>query len=86
MQPVDTFFAMLSHALYGTLLIAVYGIGHCSIIVLAGASTRWVGRYLRWTDASRAQPTCGMRPACSCWQAACTWSTWRKTWPARRCI
>jgi len=42
-----------THALYGMLLIAAYGVGHCSIIVFAGASTRWVGRYLRWTDASR---------------------------------
>jgi cytochrome c-type biogenesis protein len=40
-------------ALYGVLLIAAYGIGHCSIIVFAGASTSWVGRYLRWTSASR---------------------------------
>jgi cytochrome c-type biogenesis protein len=38
---------------YGILLTAAYGIGHCSIIVFAGASTSWVGRYLRWTDASR---------------------------------
>ena len=42
-----------TRALYGCLLIAAYGIGHCSIIVLAGASTSWVGRYLQWTDASR---------------------------------
>jgi cytochrome c-type biogenesis protein len=48
-----TFAVAGSHALYGVLLIAAYGIGHCSIIVLAGASTSWVGRYLRWTDASR---------------------------------
>ena len=40
-------------AFYGVLLIAAYGIGHCSIIVFAGASTSWVGRYLRWTSASR---------------------------------
>jgi cytochrome c-type biogenesis protein len=40
-------------ALYGVLLIAAYGAGHCSIIVLAGASTSGVACYLRWTDASR---------------------------------
>jgi len=48
-----TFAVAGTHALYGVALIAAYGIGHCSIIVFAGASTSWVGRYLRWTDASR---------------------------------
>ena len=48
-----TFAVAGTQALYGMLLIAAYGVGHCSIIVLAGASTSWVGRYLRWTDASR---------------------------------
>jgi cytochrome c-type biogenesis protein len=47
-----TFRVSGTDALYGVLLIAAYGIGHCSIIVFAGASTSWVGRYLRWTDAS----------------------------------
>jgi cytochrome c-type biogenesis protein len=40
-------------AVYGVLLIAAYGLGHCSVIVLAGGSTGWVRRYLRWTDRSR---------------------------------
>jgi cytochrome c-type biogenesis protein len=48
-----TFRVSGTDALYGVLLIAAYGIGHCSIIVCAGASTSWVGRYLRWTSASR---------------------------------
>jgi cytochrome c-type biogenesis protein len=48
-----TFAVANTHAAYGVLLIAAYGIGHCSIIVFAGASTSWVGRYLRWTSASR---------------------------------
>jgi cytochrome c-type biogenesis protein len=48
-----TFAVSGSQAWYGMVLIAAYGIGHCSIIVFAGASTSWVGRYLRWTDASR---------------------------------
>jgi cytochrome c-type biogenesis protein len=48
-----TFRVSGTDALYGVLLIAAYGIGHCSIIVFAGASTSWVGRYLRWTSASR---------------------------------
>ena len=48
-----TFRVSGSDALYGVLLIAAYGICHCSIIVFAGASTSWVSRYLRWTNASR---------------------------------
>lgn len=42
-----------TRVLYGIALIAAYGLGHCSIILAAGASTGWVGRYLRWTSASR---------------------------------
>jgi cytochrome c-type biogenesis protein len=38
---------------YGLLLIAAYGIGHCSVIVFAGASTSGLARYLRWTRDSR---------------------------------
>lgn len=48
-----TFAVAGSSLLYGVLLIASYGIGHCSIIVLAGGSTGWVRRYLRWTETSR---------------------------------
>ena len=48
-----TFAVAGTRALYGMLLIAAYGVGHCSIIVLAGASTGWVGQYLRWTNSSR---------------------------------
>lgn len=48
-----TFSVAGTRALYGVLLIATYGVGHCSVIVLAGASTSWVGRYLQWTAASR---------------------------------
>ena len=38
---------------YGILLLAVYGLGHCSVIVLAGTSTEWVQRYLNWNEKSR---------------------------------
>jgi cytochrome c-type biogenesis protein len=48
-----TFAVAGTQALYGVLLIGAYGVGHCSIIVFAGASTTWVRRYLQWTDASR---------------------------------
>jgi cytochrome c-type biogenesis protein len=38
---------------YGILLLAIYGIGHCSVIVLAGTSTELVQRYLNWNENSR---------------------------------
>ncbi|UCD73761.1 MAG: hypothetical protein JSV91_08160 [Phycisphaerales bacterium] len=41
-----------NHA-YGILLLSVYGIGHCSVIVLAGTCTELVQRYLNWNERSR---------------------------------
>ncbi len=38
---------------YGILLLAVYGIGHCSVIVLAGTFAEVVERYLQWNERSR---------------------------------
>jgi cytochrome c-type biogenesis protein len=38
--------------LAGSLLLS-YGIGHCAVIVAAGASTGWVQRYLDWSASSR---------------------------------
>jgi len=38
---------------YGVLLLAVYGVGHCSVIVAAGTSTELVQRYLNWNEASK---------------------------------
>jgi cytochrome c-type biogenesis protein len=38
---------------YGVLLLAVYGVGHCSVIVLAGTFTEMVQRYLDWNERSR---------------------------------
>ncbi len=38
---------------YGVLLLVVYGIGHCSVIVLAGTFTEVVQHYLNWTERSR---------------------------------
>lgn len=34
-------------------LLLAYGIGHCSIIVLAGSLTETVGHYLNWTEKSK---------------------------------
>ncbi|MEZ4652356.1 MAG: cytochrome c biogenesis protein CcdA [Candidatus Eisenbacteria bacterium] len=39
--------------LYGVVLLLLYGIGHCSVIVLAGTSAQRVQRYLNWTEGSR---------------------------------
>jgi cytochrome c-type biogenesis protein len=38
---------------YGILLLAAYGVGHCSVIVAAGTSTGIVERYLKWSSKSR---------------------------------
>jgi len=39
--------------IYGALLLFVYGLGHCSVIVLAGTSTELVQQYLNWNERSR---------------------------------
>lgn len=41
------------NTVYGVLLLATYGFGHCSVIVLAGTSAEMVQRYLNWSEASR---------------------------------
>lgn len=38
---------------YGVLLLAVYGLGHCSVIVFAGTFTEVVQRYLNWNEQSK---------------------------------
>ena len=38
--------------LYGFLLLLMYGVGHCSVIVLAGTFTEVVQRYLNWNERS----------------------------------
>ena len=38
---------------YGILLLLLYGIGHCSVIVLAGTFTEAVQIYLNWNERSR---------------------------------
>lgn len=48
-----TFTVAATSMLYGIALLVVYGIGHCSIIVLAGTSTEAVQRYLNWNERSR---------------------------------
>ncbi len=38
---------------YGIVLLAGYGVGHCSVIVLAGTSTELVQKYLNWNEKSK---------------------------------
>lgn len=47
-----TFTLAETRVAYGGLLLLAYGLGHCSIIVLAGASSEWVQRYLSWQQRS----------------------------------
>ncbi len=47
-------FRVASTALaYGIALLVAYGVGHCSVIVVAGTSTGWVQRYLNWNEKSK---------------------------------
>lgn len=48
-----TFKLAATNLAYGVLLLLVYGVGHCSVIVLAGTSTEVVQRYLNWNERSR---------------------------------
>ncbi len=50
---VVTFKVAATNLSYGVLLLAVYGVGHCALIVLAGTSTELVERYLKWNEKSR---------------------------------
>lgn len=47
-------FKVASTALpYGIMLLLAYGLGHCSVIVLAGTCTELVQRYMNWNEKSR---------------------------------
>ena len=48
-----TFKVASTNLLYGILLLTAYGIGHCSVIVIAGTSTELVQRYLNWNEGSK---------------------------------
>ncbi|HAU37761.1 MAG TPA: cytochrome C biogenesis protein [Phycisphaerales bacterium] len=42
-----------TNLVYSVLLLALYGAGHCSVIVLAGTSTELVQKYLNWNEKSK---------------------------------
>jgi len=48
-----TFKFAKSAPFYGAALLLAYGVGHCSVIVLAGTSTELVERYLKWNEQSK---------------------------------
>ena len=48
-----TFKLSATNLLYGVLLLVVYGLGHGSVIVLAGTCTELVQRYMNWNEKSR---------------------------------
>lgn len=48
-----TFRVASTSLLYGVILLVAYGVGHCSVIVLAGTSTELVQRYLNWNEKSK---------------------------------
>ncbi len=48
-----TFKLSSSNLPYGIALLLAYGLGHCSVIVLAGTSTELVQRYMNWNEKSK---------------------------------
>ena len=56
-----------------TALLVAYGIGHCAVIVAAGASTETVQRYLNWNNdpggQHRAQGVWRPRPPLAAWRS-----------------
>jgi cytochrome c-type biogenesis protein len=48
-----TFKLAATNFFYGAALLLAYGLGHCSVIVLAGTSTEVVERYLKWDGQSK---------------------------------
>ncbi len=48
-----TFKLAKTNPLYGASLLLAYGVGHCSVIVLAGTFTEIVQRFLDWNEQSK---------------------------------
>lgn len=59
-----TFKMAKNQPVFGASLLAAYGIGHCSVIVLAGTFTEVVQRFLNWNEQSKGvmivKSTCGV--------------------------
>ena len=48
-----TFKTASTSMFYGIILLAAYGVGHCSVIVAAGTCTELVQRYMNWNEKSK---------------------------------
>ena len=48
-----TFKVGAEQPVYASLLLLMYGAGHCAVIVLAGTFTEWIQRYLNWNERSK---------------------------------
>jgi cytochrome c-type biogenesis protein len=48
-----TFRVASTNLIYAVSLLITYGIGHCSVIVLAGTFTELVQRYMNWSEKSK---------------------------------
>lgn len=48
-----TFSLAATNILYGVFLLFIYGVGHCSVIILAGTFTEIVQRYFNWNERSK---------------------------------
>jgi cytochrome c-type biogenesis protein len=48
-----TFRLASTNLISGILLLLVYGVGHCSVIVLAGTFTQVVQRYMNWNEKTK---------------------------------
>jgi len=48
-----TFKLAANNFFYGLILLLLYGVGHCSVIVVAGTSTELVQRYMNWNEKSK---------------------------------
>lgn len=48
-----TFKVASGNLAYGSMLLLFYGIGHCSVIVVAGTATGLVQQYLNWNEKSK---------------------------------
>jgi cytochrome c-type biogenesis protein len=48
-----TFKLAAKRLIFAVMLLLFYGIGHCSVIVVAGTSTQLVQRYMNWNEKSK---------------------------------
>ncbi len=52
--------ASANNLLLGISIIAAYALGHCSVLVLAGTFSDWLGKYLNWSGNTKILTTLGI--------------------------